>query len=93
MTTAPGRETRSYKMDFSTVVGGARNCPIKGCRGQAATQMVMSLHFLHWHVRDTMIIMEEGNLPHQWCPQCDILVPWKSLNGQHVTTAQCAKGA
>ena len=40
-----------------------------------------------------MIILEEGNLPHPRCPRCDMLVPWKALNGWHVTTAQCAKGA
>ena len=28
----------------------------------------MRVHFLHQHVRDTVIILEEGNLPHPWCP-------------------------
>ena len=40
-----------------------------------------------------MIILEEGNLPHQWCPQCDMLVPWRALNRRHLATAQCALGA
>ena len=40
-----------------------------------------------------MIIIEEGNLPHPRYPWCEILVPWKDLNRQHVTTNQCANGA
>ena len=40
-----------------------------------------------------MIIYEEGNLPHSWCPRCDILVPWRELNGRHYATTQCTKGA
>ena len=39
-----------------------------------------------------MIILEEGNIPHLRCPRCDVLVPWKALNGQHATTALCSKG-
>ena len=53
----------------------------------------MRMHFFNRHVRDIVIILEEGNLPHPLCPQCDMLVPWRSLNGRHHTTAQCEKGA
>ena len=56
------------------------------------TSTAMIVRFLHRHVWDTMIILEEGNLYHPCCPQCDILVPWKSFNGQYTTTDQCVKG-
>ena len=39
-----------------------------------------------------MIILEEGNLPHPWCPPCDMLVPWKALNIRKLTILQCEKG-
>ena len=52
----------------------------------------MILHFLHGHVWYTVIILEEGNITHLFFPHCDMLVPWKALNGRHVTTAQCSKG-
>ena len=39
-----------------------------------------------------MIILEEENLPHPICPQCDMLVPWWSLNGHHKSTAMCRSG-
>ena len=53
----------------------------------------MRVQFFHWHVRDTVIILEEGNLPHPRCPQCHMLAPWRALNERHLATAKCAKGA
>ena len=49
-------------------------------------------HFLHWHVLNTVVILEEGNLPHPRCTRCDMLVPRKALNSRHPATAQCAGG-
>ena len=37
--------------------------------------------------------LEEGNLPHPRCAQCNMLVPRRALNGRHPATAQCARGA
>ena len=53
----------------------------------------MRVNFWNRHVRDTVVVLEEGNLPHPRFPLCDILVPWKSLNGEHKCTAQCTQGA
>ena len=52
----------------------------------------MLVQILHRHVRDTVIILEEGNLPHPRCPKCNMLVPWKALNRRHITITRCAKG-
>ena len=88
---APSREPQIYSMAFPTK-GDPRKFLVEGCRGQEAMQTAMRVHFLHRHVRDTVIILEEGNLPHPRCPMCDIIVPWKSLNRRHITTIQCTKG-
>ena len=53
----------------------------------------MKVYFWHRHVRDTVAILEEGNPPHPRFPLCDMLVPWKVLNGTHRHTAQCNRGA
>ena len=53
----------------------------------------MRVHFLYQHVLDTVVIMDEGNLPHPWCTRCDMLFPRQALNGRHHATAQCARGA
>ena len=48
---------------------------------------------MHRNVQDTVVMLEEGNLPHTRCPRCDLQVPRKALNGRHLGTAQCKKGA
>ena len=53
----------------------------------------MRVQFLYRHVLDTVVIMEEGKLPHPRCARCNMLVPQRALNGRHPATAQCARGA
>ena len=47
----------------------------------------------HRHVHDTVVILEEGNLPLPRCPRCDLQVYRKALNGRHLGTNQCRTGA
>ena len=86
-----GEEQKTYRMKFPK--GGAKDCPVEGCPGRAGTRTAMRVHFCRRHVRDTVIILEEGNLPHPRCENCDMLVPWRSLNGRHKDIAMCRSGA
>ena len=43
-------------------------------------------------MRDTIIILEEGNLPHPRCENCDMFVPWRALNSRHKSTVMCKSG-
>ena len=52
----------------------------------------MRVHFCRSHMRDTVIILEEGNLPHPRCKNCDMLVPWRALTGRHKDTSMCKNG-
>ena len=52
----------------------------------------MHVHFWKRQVRDTIIILEEGNLPHPRCENCDMFVPWRDLNGRHKSTMMCKSG-
>ena len=52
----------------------------------------MRVHFWHRNGRNTVVILEEGNLPHPWHHLCNMLVMWQSLNGMHRRTAHCKKG-
>ena len=72
--------------------GGRRRCPVEGCPGVLATQTAMWVHFVHRHVHDTVVMLEEGNLPLPQCPQCDLQVSRKALNGRHLETIQCRTG-
>ena len=83
---------RTYRMVFPEWVGH-RPCPVKGCSGWESTRTAMRMNFWNWHVRDTVAILEEENLPHPWCPLCDMLLPLKALNGTHRHTSQCNRGA
>ena len=85
-----GEEQRTYRMEFPK--GGAKDCPVEGFPGRAETRTAMRVHFWRRHVRDTVIILEEGNLPHPRCENCDMLVPWRSLNGRHKDTVMCWSG-
>ena len=53
----------------------------------------MRVHFWRRHVRETVIILGEGKLPHPRCENCEMLVPWRALNGRHKDTEMCRSGA
>ena len=53
----------------------------------------LHIHFFQCHMQDTLVIMEEGNRPHNDCPECDIFVTWAALNRLHPTTALYVLGA
>ena len=66
---------------------------MEGCPGRVATRKAMWAHFVHRHVLDTVVMLEEGNFPHPRCAKCNMQVPRWELNRCHPWTAQCAKGA
>ena len=81
-----GGEPQTYRLDFPTK-GGPQSCPVEGCPGRSGTRTDMRMHFCNQHVRDIVIILEEGNPPHSRCSRCNMLVPWRALNGRHHATA------
>ena len=62
-----GDDPITYSMAFP-VRAGPRRFPVKGCSGRAATRTAMRVHFWNWHVRDTVLILEEGKPPHPRFP-------------------------
>ena len=72
-TSATGGDPRTYRMDFSAK-GDPRRCPVEGCLGRTATRTAMRVNFIHRHVLDTVVILEDGNTPHTRCLRCNILV-------------------
>ena len=61
-TSATEEETQTHHLAFPAK-GGLRICLVEGCPGQMATRTAMQFHFLHRHVLDTVVILEEGT-PH-----------------------------
>ena len=89
---ATGGDLRTYRLAFPTK-GGLMSCPVEGCPGRAGTRTAMRINLCSRHVQDIVIILEDGNLTHPRCSQCDMLVPWGALNGRHHATTLCRKGA
>ena len=73
--------------------GSRRQCPVEGCLEVSETRAAMRVHFVHRDVHDTVVILEEGNLPLPRCPRCDLQVSRKALNGRHLGKNQCRTGA
>ena len=90
-TPAAVRGPQSYRISFPEK-GGPQKCPVEGCPWRVATRTSMRVHFVHQHVLDTVVILEEGNFPHPRCARCDMQVTRRALNGRHPGTAQCLKG-
>ena len=65
---------RTYRLAFPNK-GGPRSCPVEDCTGRAGTQTAMRMHLCSRHVRDIVIILDEGNLPHPRCSRCNMMVP------------------
>ena len=38
---------------------GLRRCPVEGCPGKLAMKTAMGVHFVHRHVVDTVVMLEE----------------------------------
>ena len=53
----------TYRMAFP-LKAGPRPSPVEGCSGRAWKWRATMMHFWNWHIRDTVVILEEGNLPH-----------------------------
>ena len=71
---------------------GEISCSVPGYGVGETDRTNLRIHFLHCHVRDALVILEEGNHPHPWFPERENFVPWAALNRRHPTTALCAQG-
>ena len=66
-------------------------CSVEGCRGKAKRRTNLRIHFMHHHVQDTIVILEEVNYPHPHCLACDMFVTRVSLNQCQLRTFLCAR--
>ena len=66
--------------------------PVEGCQVRATSRMNIRLHFMHHHVRYTMVILDKVKIPHTICTYYKMSVLLEALNGRHPSTALCTKG-
>ena len=69
------------------------DCPVPGCPGHATDRFSLRRHFMHRHILDTLIIIEEGILPR--CDQCGMFITTDSPSEltRHQNTKICRSGA
>ena len=85
-------ELWTYSMAF-LMAGGLFRCPVEGCQEQSAMRMVILVNFLHLYVRDTVAILDKRNLQIPRFPRCNMMVPWRALNGTQLEISQWDRGA
>ena len=68
-------------------------CLVEGYLERDKSQTTLWIHSVHFHVRLPIVILEEGNRPLPWCPQCDLCVSWEGFNGRKLAIKMCSKGA
>ena len=82
---------RLYRVSFSWARGPVKY-PVEICRGWASTHTNRRTNFLHHHVWDRIVILEEGNRLPTYFPDCKMFVPWVAMKNHHPTTLLCAQG-
>ena len=66
---------------------GKLNPKTKGAKGDLMT------HLMHRHVKENIVILDEGNHPIPICNMCDMFVPWKEPNSWQYHTDMCNWGS
>ena len=61
--------------------------------GQALSRTSLRVHFMHFHLRYTIVVMEKGERPHPLCLRWEMFIPWEDLNGRHPATEMFSKKA
>ena len=56
-----------YMVSFP-IAAGYLGFIVGGYKGQVTTRTNLLIHFVHCHMGDTVVILEEGNRPHPRCP-------------------------
>jgi hypothetical protein len=65
-------------------------CPIDGCPGRADNRGHLCRYFMFKHSKDSLIIIEEGQLPR--CELCDMFLSQIALQGGHHNSDVCKQG-
>ena len=69
----PLGEAQTYQVSFPEEFTHLQH-PMVGYQGGGTNRTNLQVHFMHCHVRDTIVILEEGNRPYPCFPTCDMFV-------------------
>ena len=57
-----------------------------------ASRSTLPVHFVHYPLRDIVMILEEGIHPILHCPKCEMFLTCWALNVKHQATVMSARG-
>ena len=89
----PRREPEQYTMSIPRGFQGDVQCPVAGCHliitgNKPSQRKLIRKHFRDRHIQDSIMIEEEGQLPH--CNRCGLFMNNATSPG-HQGTADCGK--
>ena len=67
----------------------AIDCPVKVCPGRVTSRTNLQFYFMHWHVEDTILVINKGPGPQPQCDQCGMFIPWGEMTLRHLGNAIC----
>ena len=62
-----------YRVSFPRVTESI-GYPVEVCKGRETTRTNLRIHFILQHMRDMIVIMEEGNRHHPRCLDCAMFI-------------------
>ena len=87
----PPAEPRLYRVSFSKAAWFIGS-PVESWTGRRNNLTYLHIHFVHRHVQDTILILEEYNLPQHHFLVWNMIVPWEPLKRLQYTTSLWVRG-
>jgi len=85
------QEPKVYHTDMPKVSNTRTPCPVNGCTGSANRWHLMRKHFRALHIKDTVVILGEGNSPLPRCGECELFQ--KNVGKTHTESDECKQHA
>ena len=67
--------------------------PLEGCPRKAINCPNLQMNFMHHHMEDNIVILNEGTRSHTRYDQCDMLILSEALEEGHLFTERRNRGA
>ena len=65
---------------------------MEGCTGSSTIRTNLQLHYMHRHMEDIVVVINEGTVTHSRYEQCDMFIPQGKMEGGHLGPKICKIG-
>ena len=67
-------------------------CPVEVYPGRATNRTNLWVHFMHLHVKNTIVVLNKVPVPHPCCNQCYLFIPRGAMVAGYLGTAIYKRG-